>query len=191
MRRRPIAVLTVALVPLVAVLVASCSHEQAFDDWATKADAICKQAQQNADQNPAPQSKLPGEALRLSAKRSRDELDELKKLDAPTERTSAVAEYFITLDRRSDALERYGDELDKAPAQGPAPSRALLEDVTGQAYTQAAALDLEECWGGVDFQVATTTTTPSTAPGPEPTTPVVTGIGGQPEGDDTTQDEPG
>jgi hypothetical protein len=185
-------VLSVALLPVVTLVIASCSREQPLSDWATKADAVCRQAQQAADKNPAPESKLPGEALRLSAKRGRDELDELKKLDQPSERKSAVAEYFITLERRSDALERYGDELDRAPAQGPAPSRTLLEDITGQAYTQAAALDLEVCAGGVDFKLATTTTAPVTVPGAtEPTTPVVTGIGGQPEGDDTTEDQPG
>ena len=194
--RRPSLTLTglaVALVALVPLGVATaCSREQPLPDWTARADAVCKQAQASADANPVPPSNLPGDALRTSAKRGRDELDELKKLDQPSQQKSAVAEYLITLERRSDALEAYGDALDKAPAQGPAPSRTLLEDVTGQAFTQAAALGLEECAGGVDFEFATTTTSPPTLPnGPEPTTPVVTGIGGQPDGQDTTEDQPG
>lgn len=188
MRRIPFAVLLACTLVVVA-LGASCSRDQPLADWLRQADEICRRAQESADKNPAPQSNLPGDKLRLSVKRSRDELDELKKLDTPSERTSPVAEYLITLEHRADALELYADELDKAPAQGPLPSRTTLEQFTSEAYTKATALGLEQCAGGVDFAVDTTTTTTTTPGLPVDTAPVPTGIAGQPEGEETTQDQ--
>jgi hypothetical protein len=96
------------------------------------------------------------------------------------------------LDTLIAALEHYADELDKAPAQGPLPSRASLEQFTSEAFTQATALGLEQCAGGVDFAVDTTTTTTTTVPVPgSPTDSVTgpTGVAGQPEGEETTQDQ--
>ncbi len=187
MRRRLLALFLVACAPL--AVVAACSHEQSIDDWISKADAICRQAQDSADADPAPQSPLPGEKLRLTASRTRDEVASLRKLDSPSEQGSAVAEYLITLDHRNEALENYAEALDKAPTQGPPPPRNVLEDVTTQAYTQAAALGLNDCNGGVDFAADTTTTTlvppPDTAPAP--TVPGGTST----DSEDGTQDQPG
>jgi len=161
-RTRLLGLLFIAAAPLLGLLVAGCSHQQDLSDWLRKADAVCQRAQENADRNPAPQSPLPGDALRLSASRSRDELEELRQLDPPTEQSSPVAEYLIELGHRNDALEHYADDLDKAPAQGPLPSRSVLEETTTQAFTKAEALGLERCAGGIDFGVDTTTTTTST-----------------------------
>lgn len=164
MRHKLFGLLLLAAAPLLALLVPACSKQQDLSDWLRKADEVCRRAQENADRNPAPQSPLPGDALRLSARRSRDELDELRQLDPPTEQSSPVAEYLIELGRRNDALEHYADDLDKAPAQGPLPSRALLEETTSGAYTKAQALGLETCAGGIDFGVDTTTTSTSIPP---------------------------
>jgi hypothetical protein len=160
-RTKLAALLLTASAPFLALAVVACSHQQDLADWLRKADETCKRAQENADRNPAPQSPLPGDALRLSASRSRDELEELRALDPPTEQASAVAEYLIELGHRNDALEHYADDLDKAPAQGPLPSRSVLEETTTAAYTKAEALGLESCAGGIDFGVDTTTTTTS------------------------------
>ncbi len=187
MRRRLLALTLVACVPL--AIAAACSHTQSIDEWVSKADAICRQAQTNADSDPPPQSPLPGDRLRLTATRTRDEVDALRKLDEPSEQKSAVAEYFITLDHRDEALQNFAEALDKAPAQGPAPSRAVLEDVTTQAYTQAAALGLNDCNGGVDFAADTTTTT---LVAPQDTAPPSTTSDGTPtDSEDDTQDQPG
>jgi hypothetical protein len=186
MRGRLVLLMMVAITPLVAL---ACSHELAIDDWVVRADQVCERAQASSDANPAPQSPLPGDRLRLTAQRSRDELDELRKLDDPSTRKSSVAEYLLTLEHRSDELVNYADALDKAPAQGPLPDRSHLEDLTTQAYTQGVALGLEHCNGGIDFSVDTTTTT--LVPSSESTTPVPTAIGGQPENEENTEDLPG
>jgi len=170
-RTKLVGLLVLASTPVMVLLVVSCSHQQDLSDWLRKADAVCKDAQGNADRNPAPQSPLPGDALRLSASRSRDELEALRQLDPPSAQSSPVAEYLIELGRRNDALEHYADDLDKAPAQGPFPSRAVLEDTTTQAYTKAEALGLGNCAGGIDFGVDTTTTTTSLAPDAVTTVP--------------------
>lgn len=171
MRTKLVGLLLAASAPLLALVAVSCSHQQDLPDWLRKADEICRRAQENANRNPAPQSPLPGDALRLSAKRSRDELDELRQLDPPAEQASPVAEYLIELGHRNDALEHYADDLDKAPAQGPLPSRAQLEETTTAAFTKAQALGLENCAGGVDFGVDTTTTTTSAPPDAVTTVP--------------------
>ena len=161
MRAKLVLVLLSAIIP--AAFIVACSRDLPINEWLTGADSICRRAQADADNNPAPQSPLPGDKLRLSAKRTRDELEELKKLDAPAEQKSPVAEYLIVLRLRADALENYAQALDKAPAQGPGPSRATLEERTTEAYTQAQALGLDTCNGGVDFTVDTTSTSTSTA----------------------------
>lgn len=161
MRAKLIFVLVVAVLPVGALI--ACSHDLPINEWLTSADAICRASQTSADQNPAPQSPLPGDKLRLSAKRTREELDKLKELDTPTEQKSAVAEYLIVLGHRADALVNYAEAVDKAPAQGPAPSRTTLEERTTEAYTQAQALGLNDCNGGIDFTIDTTSTTTSTA----------------------------
>lgn len=188
MRLRLLGLLLVAIAPV--VVVGACSHEVALTDWISQADAVCASAQASADENPIPASPLPGEELRVTAKRSRAELVELRKLDKTEEKSSAVSEYLLTLDHRADELENYAEKLDKTPAQDAPPSRVNLEELTTQAYTQSVALGLTSCNGGVDFTIDTTTTT-LYVPNPDSTTPVVTGIGGQPEGQDTTEDKPG
>jgi len=175
----------VALTPLVVL---ACSKGLEIEEWVAKADDVCQRAQANSDANPAPASPLPGDRLRVTAERSRAELDELRKLEDPVVRKSAVAEYLLTLEHRIDTLEHYADELDKAPLQGPRPDRSQLEELTTQAFTQAVALGLEDCNGGIDFSLDTTTTT---AFAPDSTTPVPTAIGGQPENEETTEDLPG
>jgi len=165
-RAKLLLVLVAAIVPVGAAV--ACSHDLPLNEWLVKADAICRAAQDSADQNPAVQSPLPGDKLRLSAKRTRDELDKLKELDPPIEQKSPVAEYLIVLGHRADALENYAEALDKAPAQGPAPSRVTLEERTTEAYTQAQALGLNDCNGGIDFSVDTTSTTSTTTPDAEP-----------------------
>ena len=185
MRAKLLALAVVAVLPLVAL---ACSHELDIADWVTKADEICQQAQASSDANPGPQSPLPGDRLRLTAQRSRAELDELRKLDPPSQKRSSVAEYLLTLEHRADVLITYADELDKAPTQGPFPDRSQLEELTTQAFTQGVALGLEHCNGGIDFSIDTTTTT---VPSPITSTPVPTGIGGQPENEENTEDLPG
>jgi len=160
-----------ASTPGLAFVALSCSSQQSLSDWLRGADSICRRAQENADRSPAPQSPLPGEAIRLNATRNRDALEELRQLAPPTEQASPVAEYLIELGRRNDALEHYADDLDKAPAQGPLPSRALLEETTSGAFTKAQALGLESCAGGIDFGVDTTTTTTSLPPDAVTTVP--------------------
>jgi hypothetical protein len=174
------------MVVVVVALIAGCRNEQPIDDWLADADVACHQAQAGADANPGPQSPLPGESLRRTAKHIEDEVDQLRQLAPPSERRAAVSEYLITLGHRVEILRNYGDALDKAPAQGPLPSRVRLEEITTQAYTQAVALGMEDCDGGVDFAIDTTTTT--LVPGPAESSPVPTAIGGQPENEDTTQD---
>jgi hypothetical protein len=188
---RTVAVLLVSLLPIAALIISACATGQSLNDWLDKADAVCRAVQDNADRNPAPQSPLPGDEIRLSATRSRAALEELRELTPPDDRGSAVQDYLITLGRRVDALEHYAEALDKAPAQGPAPPRASLEDVTNQAFTQAVALGLEDCAGGVDFAVETTSTTTTMLEGGPTTTPGPTGVAGQPEDEEVTQDQPG
>jgi hypothetical protein len=84
----------------------------------------------------------------------------MRELPPPSEQRDAVAEYLVTLEHRFDALDHYADAIDKAPTQGPAPDRRNLEDETTKAYTQAVALGLEKCNGGVDFNVDTTSSVP-------------------------------
>ena len=151
----------IVAVALVALLVlGACSHDVAIDDWLVRADDVCRQAQASADADPAPASPLPGDELRHLAQKSRDQLDRLRALALPDAQRSSVSEYLLTLDHRIEVLGNYADEVDRAPAQGPAPDRSRLEDVTTQANTQAVALGLEVCGGGVDRGVSTTTTDP-------------------------------
>jgi hypothetical protein len=165
------------------------NQEISIEEWVVRADQICQEAQEQSDANPAPESPLPGDKLRLTAKRTRDEVDDLRELDRPTEKKSAVAEYLISLEHRADELGNYADALDKTPAQGPLPDRTHLEELTNDSYTKGFALGLEKCNGGIDFSVDTTTTT--LVPSSESTTPVPTAIGGQPEDEENTVDEPG
>ena len=152
-----------AAAPLVVgalvVLGAACSHDLSLDDWVVRADAVCRQQQAAADADPAPPSPLPGDELRHLAQQSRTELDALRDLPPLEERRSSVAEYLLTLEHRIDVLGNFADELDKAPADGPEPDRGRLEDVTTQATTQAVALGLESCGGGVDLGTVSTSTT--------------------------------
>jgi hypothetical protein len=161
----------------VALVLAGCSHDTGIDDWLAKADAVCREEQAAADADPAPGSPLPGDELRHLAQQGRDQLDRLRDLALPDEQRSSVAEYLLTLEHRIDVLGNYADELDRAPANGPAPDRRRLEDVTAQANTQAIALGLEACGGGVDLGVGTTTTEP-----------VLSGGVGATEGPSTTGD---
>lgn len=172
-----------------ATFVAACSATPIpLAAWITKADAVCTDAQELADQEAAPPGLLPGDPLRRAAKHSRNELDGLEKLDRPDERRTAVDEYLRTFRRRIDLLELYADEVDKTPTSAPAPPVDDLTSVTAQVLTQAVALGLERCGAGVDADLgpgAPTTTLPGD------TTPVPTAVGGHPEDEETTEDLPG
>jgi hypothetical protein len=187
-RRRQTVLVAGFLSVAVLVGVVACSHELAIDDWLARADDICRQAQQAADANPAPQSPLPGDVLRLTASRSQAELDKLKDLDQPAENKQAVAEYLLTLGHRIDELGNYADAIDKAPAQGPAPDRTHLEDLTSEAFTEGVALGLNDCNGGVDFSIDNTTTSSADPLG---SVPISTVPGGPPQSEDNTEDSPG
>lgn len=157
-------------------------------EWAVKADAICAGAQVAADADRPPPGQLPGAPLRNAASRTRTEVEALRALPRAPERRAAIDDYFRTLDRRNEVLDDYADALDKAPVSGPAPPIDTLAEVTSQAITQAGALGIERCGAGVDASlgpVATTTTTPGAS------TPVPTAIGGQPEDEETTEDQLG
>lgn len=188
-RHRLAALAAACLVPL-GVL--ACSGEQDLASWLNQADAICRQAQEAADAAPAPDSPFPGEPLRRTAERSRTELEQLRALDPPAQQSTGVGEYLATLNVRIEALEHAADELDAAPASGPLPSSESLQEYTNEAYTQAVALGLEDCAGGVDFALDTTTSTAlSDLETTESTTPVPTAAGGQPVGEETTEDKRG
>lgn len=190
MRRRRLAVLAaVVVLPLVAL---ACSSDQALTSWIDQADAICRSAQEQADASPAPESPFPGEPLRLTAERGRVELEQLRALDPPTEQAAGVSEYLSTLSVRIEALDNTAAALDAAPAGGPPPSSESLQEYTNEAYTLAVALGMNDCAGGVDFAINTTTSTAlSATESTDPTTPPPTGVGGQPLGEETTQDELG
>ena len=188
-RHRLAALVAVCVVPL-GVL--ACGGEQDLAGWLNQADAVCRAAQEAADAEPAPESPFPGDPLRRTAEQSRAELDKLRELDPPAQQATGVGEYLATLNVRIEALENTADALDAAPAGGPPPSSESLQDYTNEAFTQAVALGLEDCAGGVDFAVDTTTSTAlSELETTESTTPVPTAIGGQPLGQETTQDELG
>jgi hypothetical protein len=184
-RRRFLLGLAVVVAPVVAL---ACSHSLAFPDWVAQANALCQQAQQDADAHPAPPSPLPGDVLRLTATRSQTELDQLKALDPPDDRKTAVSQYLISLGHRIDALNLYAGALDKAPTGGTPPDRTALEQDTTDSFDQAQALGLDGCSGGIDFTVDTTTTTIDAGP---TTAPMPTSVGGQPENEDNTPDAPG
>jgi hypothetical protein len=172
--------------------VLACSGEQDLASWLSQADAICRQAQEAADAEPAPDSPFPGEPLRRTAERSRQELEQLRALDPPAQQATGVGEYLATLNVRIESLENTADALDAAPASGPPPSSESLQEYTNEAYTQAVALGLEDCAGGVDFAVDTTTSTALTdLETTESTAPVPTAAGGQPVGEETTEDKRG
>jgi hypothetical protein len=188
--RRRLAAL--ALVCAVPVVVAACGGEQELASWLNQADTICRRAQEAADAEPAPDTPFPGDALRRTAERSRSELDQLRALDPPAQQASGVGEYLATLNVRIEALENTADALDAAPASGPPPSSESLQDYTTEAYTLAVALGLDDCAGGVDFAVDTTTSTVlSDLESPESTTPVPTAPTGLPLDQEATEDKLG
>lgn len=188
--RRRLAALAVLCLAPVAVL--ACSSEQELATWIAQADAVCREEQEVADAAPAPDGPFPGDQLRLTADRSRSELERLRELTPPAQQSTGVSEYLATLNVRIEALENAADALDAAPASGPPPSSESLQEYTNEAYTLAVALGLVECAGGVDFAVDTTTSTAlSELESPEPTAPMPTGAGGQPLGEDTTEDKLG
>ena len=188
-RHRLAALAAICLLPL-GVL--ACSGEQDLASWIDQADAICRQAQEAADADPAPETPFPGDALRRTAEQSRRELEQLRELDPPAQQATGVGEYLATLNVRIESLENTADALDAAPASGPPPSSESLQDYTNEAYTLAVALGLEDCAGGVDFAVDTTTSTAlSELETTESTAPVPTAIGGQPLGEETTEDKLG
>lgn len=189
-RTRLAALLAVAVLPLLAVALASCSRSSdiTLAEWLSRADAICARAQEKADADPV-DSPLPGEALRVTATRTADEVDQLRALPSPDQNKAAVGDYLRSLDRRIEVLRAYADDVDKVPAGGQPPVIDKLVDATQDSVTQAVALGLESCAGGVDFTLQTTTTTSSLLPGE--TTPVPTAIGGQPENEENTVDEAG
>lgn len=189
-RRSRLAV--VAVLALVPPAIAACSSEQELSSWIDQADAICREAQAAADASAPPESPFPGEQLRVTAERSRAELEDLRALDPPVQQAAGVSEYLATLNVRIEALENLADALDAAPAAGPLPSSESLQEYTNEAYTQAVALGMVDCAGGVDFAVNTTTSTAlSEVEAPESTAPVVTDAGGQPAGEQTTEDKLG
>jgi len=188
-RRRLALLATLALVPLGVV---ACSGDQELSSWIDQADSICREAQSTADANPPPQSPFPGEPLRVTAERSRQALEKLRALDPPVQQATGVSEYLATLNVRIEALESTADALDAAPAAGPLPSSESLQEYTNEAYTQAVALGMEDCAGGVDFAIDTTTSTAlSETEAPESTAPIPTDVGGQPSGEATTEDQLG
>jgi hypothetical protein len=188
-RRR---LVTLALVCAVPIAVAACGGEQDLATWLDQADAICRQAQEAADAEPAPDTPFPGDALRRTAERSRTELDQLRALDPPAQQSSGVGEYLATLNVRIEALENSADALDAAPASGPPPSSESLQDYTNEAYTLAVALGLDDCAGGVDFAVDTTTSTAlSELESTDSTAPVPTAPTGIPLGEEATEDKLG
>ncbi len=190
MRRRSLLLLAVASALPLATL--ACSTEQELTGWIDQADAICRASQDAADAAPAPESPFPGEQLRRTADRSRDELGRLRALDPPIQQSSGVSEYLATLDVRIEALGNVADALDAAPTGGPPPSSESLQEYTNEAFTLATALGLTDCAGGVDFAVNTTTSTALSELGTvESTAPVPTAVGGQPEGEETTEDKLG
>ncbi len=189
LRRRHLGAL--ALACAVPIAVVACGGEQPLANWLDQADAICRAAQEEADASPAPESPFPGEPLRLTAERSRAELEKLRALDPPAQQSSGVGEYLATLNVRIEALESTADLLDAAPASEP-PSSESLQEYTNEAYTQAVALGLEDCAGGVDFAIDTTTSTMlGGVETTEATTPVETAVSGQPLGEETTEDKLG
>jgi hypothetical protein len=189
LRPRSAALAAICLAPLAVV---ACGGEQDLASWLNQADAICRQAQEAADAEPAPDTPFPGDPLRRTAERSRAELEDLRALDPPAQQATGVGEYLATLNVRIEALENAADALDAAPAGGPPPSSESLQEYTNEAYTQAVALGLDDCAGGVDFAVDTTTSTAlSELETTESTTPVPTAIGGQPLGEETTEDKRG
>jgi hypothetical protein len=108
------------------------------------------------------------------------------------QQATGVGEYLATLNVRIEALDNTAAALDAAPAGGPLPSSESLQEYTNEAYTLAVALGMLDCAGGVDFAVATTTSTAlSEVESTEPTTPPSTGAGGQPLGEETTEDKLG
>jgi hypothetical protein len=189
MRRRLLVLATLCVVPLVVL---ACSGQQELTSWIAQADAICRDAQAAADVAPDPDSPFPGDELRATAERSRTELEKLRALDPPAQQASGVSEYLQTLSVRIEALENTAAALDAAPAAGPLPSSESLQEYTNEAYTEAVALGMDDCAGGVDFAVNTTTSTAlSELESTDSTAPVPTAIGGQPEGEDTTEDKAG
>lgn len=182
----------VAAAIALALVVVACSSEQELTSWIDQADAICRSSQQAADEDPVPDSPFPGDQLRATAEHSRSELEKLRALDPPVQQATGVSEYLATLNVRIEALENTADALDAAPAGGPPPSSESLQEYTNEAYTLAVALGMNDCAGGVDFAVDTTTSTALTATeSTEPTTPPPTGVGGQPLGEETTEDKLG
>ena len=183
---------TLAVSIALALVVVACSSEQELTSWIDQADAICRSSQQTADDDPAPDTPFPGDELRRTAEHSRDELEQLRALDPPVQQATGVSEYLATLSVRIEALENTADALDAAPAGGPPPSSESLQEYTNEAYTQAVALGMLDCAGGVDFAVDTTTSTAlSEVESTEPTAPPPTGAGGQPLGEETTEDKLG
>jgi hypothetical protein len=188
MRRRSRSQLAaVALACTVPIGVLACSSEQELSSWIDQADAICRSAQEAADAEPAPDTPFPGDPLRATAERSRAELDRLRELDPPVQQSEGVGEYLATLNVRIEALENTADALDAAPAGSP-PSSESLQEYTNEAYTLAVALGLEECAGGVDFTIDTTTSTALGNDAVASTSPVVTEVTGLPEGVETVED---
>jgi hypothetical protein len=159
-RPRPFAGLAglAGFVAAVGLVLSACSQDVSIDEWLARADEVCRQEQASADADPAPASPLPGDELRHLAQQGRDQVERLRALDLPDAQRSSVSEYLLSLDHRIEVLRNYADEVDQAPAQGPAPDRSRLEDVTTEANTRAVALGLEVCGGGVDRGVITTTT---------------------------------
>jgi hypothetical protein len=187
-RRRHLGALLLACAVPIAVV--ACGGEQPLANWLDQADAVCRSAQAAADEVPPPDTPFPGDALRVTAERSRSELEQLRALDPPAQQSTGVGEYLATLNVRIEALESTADALDAAPAGEP-PSSESLQEYTNEAYTQAVALGLEDCAGGVDFAVDTTTSTGLGVETTESTTPVPTAVSGQPLGEDTTEDKLG
>lgn len=169
--RRPLLARAVAVVGLVAVgsLVACSSDGPDLSSWAAEATAICADHQREADAlGPAVAGPALSDALVAAAEISRDEVEALSELPAPSERAGDVRAWLEALGRRTTALEAYAGALEQAEPGASVAVPESLAEATQDAADLAVALGLEGCGAGVDTPVGTTTTVGPVAGGPAP-----------------------
>ena len=127
-RRSVAARAVVALVALVVGAAAACSSDgPELSTWAAEATAICAEHQREADAlGPAVAGPAQADALVAAAEISRDEVEALSGLPAPSERRDEVRAWLEALGRRVTALEAYAGAYEVAE---PETSVAIPEEL--------------------------------------------------------------
>lgn len=164
--QRALAVVGVAMASLTLV---ACRGDLGppLAEWRTKADEICKSIQDEADKTrPVLFEQSLAQTLRKSADYSKNEAQQLRALDKPSERRDRVRDYLAALDDRTRELDLVASQAEHPGLDFQPPSLDKLSTETQRASDIAADLGLKSCRAGIDVSVGGTATTTTGAPDP-------------------------